>query len=664
MSPAAQRAQQIRVAAFRETVESIAVAIILALLFRGFIAEAFVIPTGSMAPTLMGEHKDLFCPQCSNQYQVGASVEPRQGATVVGGICPNCGYVHALDLVNDRAHQNFSGDRILVSKFAYALSDPDRWDVAVFKFPGNPKQNYIKRIVGLPNETLMIHHGDVYSRPLLPDDAIAAGTTDDDDDATASIDDRAFQILRKPPSKLLAMAHHVYDSQYQPELLNNARYPQPWQPWHPGATTPPTDSWTVTATASDFQARVTAADDHWKWLRYYHRTADRAQWDEAEFGRDLSRVDPYQSRAITDFYAYNTYIHVPSHYVYRKTPQMVASESAAGGSRVGRLVNMLRTPRGIFDVGYRSGDLDQFGPGLGPGQDGTAFDGLHWVGDLILETEVETGADCKQLLLEIVEAGVMYQCTIDLVSGQATLRILDGGQPLAAFTSGEVAVEAVSATTKVLAGKRVQLRFSNADDQLLLWVNNKLVAFDGPTTFDHRDFRSAAQDRPHFERNHPLDAAPLAVAVQGGSATIHRLKIDRDKYYIATNLSNEKLVDYDLGELGARAAMLQQVFREPEMWNDFAGWQSRRTVGFNLRDAQYFPMGDNSPESQDARCWVDPRTQFLRTRAVDPDAYAWADKNYVPRDLLVGKALMVFWPHTWNEPFFITPNFKRIGLIR
>jgi len=36
---------------WRETVESIAMAVILALLFRGFVAEAFVIPTGSMAPT-------------------------------------------------------------------------------------------------------------------------------------------------------------------------------------------------------------------------------------------------------------------------------------------------------------------------------------------------------------------------------------------------------------------------------------------------------------------------------------------------------------------------------------------------------------------------------------------------------------------------------------
>ena len=52
--PAEIRSELFRVAAQRETVEAFVVAFILALLFRAFLAEAFVIPTGSMAPTLMG----------------------------------------------------------------------------------------------------------------------------------------------------------------------------------------------------------------------------------------------------------------------------------------------------------------------------------------------------------------------------------------------------------------------------------------------------------------------------------------------------------------------------------------------------------------------------------------------------------------------------------
>jgi signal peptidase I len=660
ISPAARRAQEFRHAAWRETIESIAVAIILALLFRGFIAEAFVIPTGSMAPALMGEHKDLFCPQCSASYQVGASVEPRSGATVVGGICPNCGYVHALDLVNNRGDQNFSGDRILVSKFAYALGDPERWDVAVFKYPGNPKQNYIKRIVGLPGETLMIHHGDVYARPLEP------GDTNAGNGSSESVDDPRYQILRKPPRKLLAMAHHVYDSDSQPKLLNEAGFPQRWQPWKPGATSPPADSWTISTGDDGWVANATAGPDDWMWLRYFHNTADVEQWDRAEKGLTLADVDPYASRAITDFYSYNTYLYVPSHLVYSKTPQEAARES---GGILGAIGSIFRPTRGVFNDDYKTGDFRQFEDSLRLGQHGTADDGMHWVGDLILEGDVETSSDAQRLLLEIVEAGVRYRVEFDLPTGKATLSILDGDKPRS-FSAGDETAQNVSAETAVRAGKRNSIRFSNADDQLLLWVNDTVIEFDGPTTFDHRQFRTADQDRPYFKPgDHPLDAAPLGIAIKGGQATVRRLKIDRDKYYIATKASIEGLNDYDPSKVvqgrqpGLPAMAVQQALSNPESWARFA-WDARRSVAFDLDQEQYFPMGDNSPESADARCWIDPRTEFLRTRAVDQDAYQWAEKHYVPRDLLVGKAVMVFWPHTWTEPLPITPNFDRIQLIR
>src|SRR3989304_2288271 len=60
---------------FRETIESIVIAFILAFLFRTFEAEAFVIPTGSMAPALQGRHKEVACPQCGYTYRTGASID-------------------------------------------------------------------------------------------------------------------------------------------------------------------------------------------------------------------------------------------------------------------------------------------------------------------------------------------------------------------------------------------------------------------------------------------------------------------------------------------------------------------------------------------------------------------------------------------------------------
>ena len=90
--------------AIRETIESIVVAFILAFLFRTFEAEAFVIPTGSMAPTLMGRHKDLVCPKCGCPYRVSSSEEVDQdgafapeAARIVAGVCPMCRYTASID---------------------------------------------------------------------------------------------------------------------------------------------------------------------------------------------------------------------------------------------------------------------------------------------------------------------------------------------------------------------------------------------------------------------------------------------------------------------------------------------------------------------------------------------------------------------------------------
>ncbi len=657
LSPAARRAEEIRVSGYRETVESLVVALILALLFRGFLAEAFVIPTGSMAPTLMGEHKDLFCSQCEMRYQVGASIESRSGDIVVGGICPNCRFVQPLDLASDPGTRSFSGDRILVSKFAYAVSDPRRWDVAVFKYPGNPKQNYIKRIVGLPNETLLIHHGDVYARPLDSEPAAVAQSGE----TRESVQDMQFRMLRKPPGRLLAMSHVVYDSAFEPTALTRAGFPSSWQPWKPGATAPPTDSWVVKRGEGSALATVTAADDQWKWLRYFHRTANSSQWERAEQGLGMGEVDPYSSEAITDFYAYNTYLFLPSHLVFERSPQEIAREPAA--NLLDGLLRRFRAPAGVFSPDFVSGQLEQSGKMPRFGQTDAAATGMHWVGDLIFEVDVETTDDAKALILELVEAGVRYQCQFDLTSGAAKLSILDGETSLP-LGDGKVQEPSVSASTSVTAGERVTLRFANVDDQLTLWINDRVIKFNGPTVYDHRDFRKPAEDRPRFAPGqHPLDAAPVALAVLGGEATVRHLKVDRDKYYISISNTFNGLVDYaDDGRSGPRQSLeeIQEALLNPELWEDFAGWQRRRTVAFDLGEDQFFPMGDNSPESQDARCW----TTSIPYNAVDEDAYLWADKHYVPRDLLVGKALMVFWPHTWSQPLPFTPNLKKIRLIR
>ncbi|MHC4172975.1 MAG: signal peptidase I [Planctomycetota bacterium] len=194
-----------RAAEIADTFEWLITAFILAFVFRAFVMEAFRIPTGSMADTLKGAHFRLRCRQCGYRYEHGfipsqytdsngrrlredmvpdASVRPPKTR------CPSCGYYWPDDYLRAAVEMPVAnGDRILVLKCLYQFSEPKRWDVIVFKNPLEPRINYIKRLVGLPEEKIEIIDGDVY------------------------IDG---QINRKPPKVQNELWMPVYDNDYQP----------------------------------------------------------------------------------------------------------------------------------------------------------------------------------------------------------------------------------------------------------------------------------------------------------------------------------------------------------------------------------------------------------------------------------------------------------------
>lgn len=98
----------------REYFESIVVAVVLALFIRTFVVQAFKIPTGSMEPNLLvGDHllvnKFVFAPTASGLERLLLPMRP-----IVRG------------------------------------------DVVVFKFPKDPERDFIKRIIGLPGETIEV----------------------------------------------------------------------------------------------------------------------------------------------------------------------------------------------------------------------------------------------------------------------------------------------------------------------------------------------------------------------------------------------------------------------------------------------------------------------------------------------------------------------------
>ena len=120
---------------------------------------------GSMAETLLGSHYQVACADCGAPFVCDAECPPAGGAAV----CPNCGYAgNELD-----AHPALSGDRLLIDRTAFAFRAPRRWEVIAFRGPAQNGTLAVKRVVGLPRETVEVRQGDVYSdgqiqrKPLL-----------------------------------------------------------------------------------------------------------------------------------------------------------------------------------------------------------------------------------------------------------------------------------------------------------------------------------------------------------------------------------------------------------------------------------------------------------------------------------------------------------------
>ena len=200
------------------TFEWLIIAFVLAFLFRTFVMEAFRIPTGSMADTLMGAHLRLRCSQCGYRYDHGSdSAGPvrrssRSRARHARTHCPSCGYERPRP--NSPAVPRSNGDRILVLKCTYQFFEPKQWDVIVFKNPLEPQINYIKRLVARPHETLEIIDGDIYING---------------------------EISRKPPKVQNELWMPIYDNDYWP-----ARPGEPFfneQAWHRPLVNTPNSRW-------------------------------------------------------------------------------------------------------------------------------------------------------------------------------------------------------------------------------------------------------------------------------------------------------------------------------------------------------------------------------------------------------------------------------------
>lgn len=63
------------------------------------------------------------------------------------------------------------GERVIVSRLSYIAGEPQRGDIIVFEYPLDPSRDFVKRIIGMPGETISIRNNQVFidSRPLPPE---------------------------------------------------------------------------------------------------------------------------------------------------------------------------------------------------------------------------------------------------------------------------------------------------------------------------------------------------------------------------------------------------------------------------------------------------------------------------------------------------------------
>ncbi|QDT67455.1 signal peptidase I [Planctomycetes bacterium MalM25] len=641
----------------RETMDALVVAFVLAFLIRTYVAEAFVIPTGSMAPTLMGQHKDVFCDQCGVRFKVNSSddserylaqirkqreqldaeiqqirlavnagrlsseeaqrrinngeqyyarqIESVQGLVCVGGECPQCRRLMPLsnglpaelrpagsDSIEQTA--DYSGDRLVVSKYAYSFANPERWDVAVFKYPGDSEVNYIKRVTGLPGEELRIFQGDLYTRPL--------GT------------DEPFAIASKPAEQAMSMRQFVHDTHHESAKLINAGWPLAWsasQGWKPVI-----DKALRKSARGAEVLRLTYEGEspagETRWLRYRHTPPNENVWNRVlEGGGEKMNYTP-QPELITDFTPYNT----------RLTLTQVRAQK-----------RFTLEPRDREDA-----DLGSIG--------------AHWVSDLMVEAEVTAEGEACELSLDLVDSGEHFGVTIQAADGSARFwrRAFEGNET----------VEIASASTPVRAGSAHRLRLANFDNRLLLWVDETLIdadaAYETPQSQGEGDATA-----PRSSDTDKGDLAPVGVGVSGGDATVARLRVWRDGYYLAASHREPRsnfTTDLSLGAFEPEdqrnwSRSVKEMTRDPDLWYAFA---NRRRVDFEIDEGQLFVMGDNSGHSLDARLWKGGNGGDLGRPG----------GAYLEDSQLVGKAICVYWPHSWYSvgPLPVWPNFGDMRLVR
>jgi Signal peptidase, peptidase S26 len=212
------------------------------------------IASGSMAEQFLGPHRTAVCEQCGFRFRCGLDIEtPLQLAT-----CPNCGF-RKIDISHALV---YDGERVIIDRWTYLQSNPQRGDVVAFIDSANQSEFAVKRVVGLPRETISIRGGDLF--------------VDGD-------------LFRKSLDETKQLATHVHDDTYR--LAANESFPTRWKS---DATA---TGWRTTSTGYEWTP-TGPSESNDDWLMYRHwrcysspkpRTEESPVTDNNAYNQGLSR---------------------------------------------------------------------------------------------------------------------------------------------------------------------------------------------------------------------------------------------------------------------------------------------------------------------------------------------------------------------------------------
>ncbi|MCA8989569.1 MAG: signal peptidase I, partial [Planctomycetaceae bacterium] len=349
---------------------------------RLFVAESFLISTGSMAPRIRGYHYQVACPDC--QYVFAFTATEKADASLRKGSsdglvleCPNCHYDH----IRLQDVPRVEGDQILVNKNAFQWHEPQRFESVVFRNPQHPTEVYLKRLIGLPGETISFKEGDIYVNG---------------------------QIQRKGLACQQQMRIPVHDSRFHPQFQDD-NYRTPWQ----SETSASNEGWQQVE--SGFRCEnPTGQTIHWlnfqPWVR--KGGAARSEVTLENWPTDLPL--PTEETILR----------------YDTLKKVMSCRGALPAEVVNRLSELTIDSKfrvaleTLFENSHHQTLLDQTAYNV------PTIELPHPVRDLMVQLEVESTASGMMLQLEMNDGWFPFVCELDFENQISTLRLADASKPL------------------------------------------------------------------------------------------------------------------------------------------------------------------------------------------------------------------------------------------